>query len=159
MLTKDKSFYKSFFAIFRVLVLHNIIILGVNLADNIMLGAYDQNALSGVAAVNQIQFIFQQIVGGLGDAVVVLGSQYYGQKRIDPIKSIASGAMYIGVTVGAVLFLLGAIIPEIVVGVFTESEAIVASGVEYLRVMKYSYVVFALTNILLASLRSVEKVK
>ena len=63
MLTKDKSFYKSFFMIFRVLVLHNVIVLGVNLADNIMLGAYDQNALAGVAAVNQIQFIFQQIVG------------------------------------------------------------------------------------------------
>ena len=115
MLTKDSSFYKSFWAIFRVLVIHNVIVLGVNLADNIMLGAYSQDALSGVAAVNQIQFIFQQIVGGLGDAVVVLGSQYYGQKRTDPIKSIASGAMYIGIGIGTILFLLGAIIPETVV--------------------------------------------
>lgn len=159
MLTKDRSFYNSFFAIFRVLIIHNVIVLGVNLVDNIMLGAYSQDALSGVAAVNQIQFIFQQIVSGLGDAVVVLGSQYYGQKRTDPIKSIASGSMYIGIAIGAVLFLLGALIPETVVGLFTESDAIVASGAEYLRVMKYSYIVFALTNILLAVLRSIEKVK
>ena len=31
LLTRDKSFYKQFFSLYWVLVLHNVIILGVNL--------------------------------------------------------------------------------------------------------------------------------
>ena len=81
ILTKDKQFYKNFFSLWYVLVLNNIIVLSVGLADNIMLGAYSESALSGAAACNQIQFIFQQITVGLGSAMVVLGSQYWGQKR------------------------------------------------------------------------------
>ena len=66
LLTRDKTFYKQFFSLYWVLVLHNIIILGVNLADNIMIGSYSENALSGVGAINQIQFIFLQTLQPAG---------------------------------------------------------------------------------------------
>ena len=49
-MTRDKEFYKQFFALYWVLVLHNVIILGVNLADNIMIGSYSETSLAGVAA-------------------------------------------------------------------------------------------------------------
>ena len=49
-----------------VLILQNVITLSVNLADNIMLGAYSEVSLSGVAAVNQVQFIYQQILLAIG---------------------------------------------------------------------------------------------
>ena len=65
MLTKDKSFYKSFFNLFKVLVLQNVIVLSVNLADNIMIGSYSETALSGVAAVNQLQFVFTCLVNDI----------------------------------------------------------------------------------------------
>ena len=36
----NKTFYYSFFSIYAALVLQNVITLSVNLADNMMLGAY-----------------------------------------------------------------------------------------------------------------------
>ena len=36
----DTSFYRNFFSIYIVLVLQNVVTLSVNLADNMMLGAY-----------------------------------------------------------------------------------------------------------------------
>ena len=83
LLTRDKSFYKQFFSLYGVLVLHNVIILGVNLADNVMIGSYSETALSGVGAINQIQFIFQQVVLSAGSSLVALSSQYWGQGRRD----------------------------------------------------------------------------
>ena len=62
----NRSFYKKFFSIYIALVLQNVVTLSVNLADNIMLGSYSETALAGVAAVNQIQFVYQQIILALG---------------------------------------------------------------------------------------------
>lgn len=81
-----KTFYKNFFSIYAALVLQNVITISVNLADNIMLGAYSETALAGVAAVNQIQFIYQQILMALGDGLVIFGSQYWGKKQTEPMK-------------------------------------------------------------------------
>ena len=158
-ITKDKSFYRGFFSVWSMLVLFNIITLGVNLADNVMVGAYSEAAMAGVSAVNQVQFLFQQLLLGAGDAAVVLGSQYWGQKRTEPVKRIATGALLLGVGLSVLLFTVAAICPNLVVSMFTSDPAIHAAGVEYLRVMKYSYLIFAMTHLLLAVLRSVETVR
>ena len=154
LLTKEKGFYKDFFSIYWVLVLHNIIVLGVNLADNVMIGSYNETSLSGVAAVNQIQFVFQQIIMASGNGLVILGSQYWGKGRTREIKRISTAALTVGVFFGIVLFLLGCFVPSKVVGVFTESNSIISEGVKYLEIIKYTYPVFAITNRLYCRLKS-----
>lgn len=74
---KDWELYRRFLSLAVVLVLQNVVTLSVNLADNLMLGAYSETALAGVAAVNQIQFVYQQLLHALGDGVVIVGSQYW----------------------------------------------------------------------------------
>lgn len=159
MLIKDKRFYKSFFSLFCVLVLQNIIALSVNLADNIMIGSYSETALSGVAAVNQIQFWFHQLVMSAGEAVVVLASQYWGQKRVAPIKTVTGSALILAGTIAVFLFLVTSLFPTEVLRIFTPSQMIIDEGVKYLNIIKFTYVIFAITTVLLAMLRSVEVVK
>ncbi len=159
LLTKDKGFYKSFFSLCCVLVLNNVIVLGVNLADNIMLGNFSEAALSGATACNQLQFIFQQLTVGIGNCVVMMGSQHWGQRNPSAIKKIANGALILGLALGGVMFLLASFMPRQLLMIFTDSEPFVVEGMKYLNVIKYTYPVFALTNILLATLRAVESVR
>lgn len=155
---EKKSFYKSFFAMYVVLVLQNVISLSVNLADNIMLGAYSEVSLSGVAAVNQIQFVFQQLLIAIGDGLVILCSQYWGKKQTGPMKKIGAVAMRTALGVAVVLFAVVSIFPAWVVGLFTTDQAIIAQGVEYLFTVRFTYLFFAVTMTLLATMRSVEVV-
>ena len=67
--------------------------------------------------------------------------------------------MIAGALFGVLLFIAASIVPSGIVGLFTENPDIVAQGTEYLRIIKFTYILFALTNIFLAILRSVEKVK
>jgi len=145
--------------LFSMIVLQNVIVLSVNLADNIMIGAYSETALSGVAAVNQLQFIFQQLMIGTGDALVTLGSQYWGQKRTAPIKQLGRAAIFTGAAIGVLLFILTSFFPEQIVGLFTPDAAIIGEGVRYLRIVRYTYLLFGLTSALLSLLRSVEIVR
>lgn len=154
-----RSFYRSFFMIYIALVLQNVVTLSVNLADNMMLGAYSEVSLSGVAAVNQIQFVYQQLLLALGDGLVIFCSQYWGKKMTGPMKRIASTAMQAGLLICALLFFLVSLFPVQALRLFTTDEAIIAEGVRYLGIIRFTYLFFAITQILLATLRSVEMVK
>ena len=153
------GFYRNFFSIYTALVLQNVVTLSVNLADNMMLGAYSETSLSGVAAVNQIQFVFQQMVMALGEGAVMFCSQYWGKKQTEPMKKIMATAMRAGLFVAAVLFVLVSLFPHQAVGVFTTDGPIIEEGVRYIRTIRFTYLFFAMTQILLASLRSVEVVR
>ena len=72
--TKDPTFFRTLFPLLITVALQNIVAYSVNMADNIMLGSYSQNALSGAATVNQIFFMVQQITLGIGEGFVVLGA-------------------------------------------------------------------------------------
>lgn len=159
MFTKDKAFYKNFFSLLAMLALQNMIVLSVNLIDNIMIGSYSEEALSGVTAVNQLQFIFQQILMGAGDALIVMGSQYWGQQRTEPIKKLANGALLLGCGFGILLFVAASIFPETLVWLFTDNKAYISEGCAYLNIIRFTYLLFPISSILLSMLRSVETVK
>ena len=156
---KDREFYINFFKINSALVLQNVITLSVNLADNMMLGAYSETSLAGVAAVNQIQFIFQQLLMALGDGLVIFCSQYWGKKQVQPMKKIAASAMHAALVIAVLLFVLVSVFPNQVVGMFTTDKPIIGEGVKYLEIIRFTYLFFAVTQLLLAALRSVEVVR
>ncbi len=159
MIIKEKSFYKTFISLCLPIVLQNVIALSVNLADNLMLGRYGESSLSGVTAVNQIQFIYQNLLMGIGDGLVILASQYWGKKQTEPIKKVACTAMRTALVMMAILFLLVSLFPAQAVGLFTEDKAILAEGVKYLKIVRFTYPFFCVTTILLAVLRSTEVVR
>lgn len=159
MLTKDRDFYKSFIALAVTLMVEQAVILSVNLIDNLMLGAYSEAALSGVAAVNQIQFVLQQVVYGVSNGMIVLGSQYWGQGRTEEIKRIAAIGAWLAAAIALMLFAAVSINPYGALALFTKDAAIAEQGVRYLRIMRWSYLFFSLTAVMLGTMRIAETVK
>lgn len=156
--TKDRTFYRTLFRMFVVVALQNLVAYSVNMADNIMLGNYGQNALSGAATVNQIFFLVQQFALAIGNALVVLTSQYWGQKRMEPIRSLIGTAFRLALVIGIVIVAVCALLPEQILAIFTTSPEIIAEGMEYLAIIKWTFLLFLLTNVMLSALRSVETV-
>ena len=156
LFTRDKKFYRMFFSLLIVISLQQLAALAVNMVDNIMLGTYTELALSGATLVNQIQFILQQIAAGIGMGIVVLASQYWGQKRIEPIKKIINLGLKLGLFVGIIFCLVAKLFPYEILSMFTNDVAVVEEGVRYLDVICWTYIIFSISNSLMYALQSVE---
>lgn len=157
--TKDKTFYRTLFPLLITVALQNLVAYSVNMADNIMLGSYSQAALSGAATVNQIFFLVQQFAISVGNALVALSAQYWGQRRTEPIRAITATALKLGAAVSVILIALCEIIPMPILRIFTPDAAILAQGQSYLRLVVWSFLLFVVTQTLMAALRAVETVK
>lgn len=142
-----------------MIALQNVITLGVNLSDNLMLGGYSEPALSGVALANQIQFILHMLVMGAAEGLVILSSRNWGAKNMEAIKKSASIGMRIALLVSIVMWMIVFLFPHACMSLFTNETRVIAEGAQYLRIICFSYVFFAITNVLLATLRSVEIVR
>ena len=158
-ITKDKAFYKEFFSLLLFIALQNLIVYCVNLADNIMLGRWSEEALSGVALANQVQFLLQMIVSAVGEGVVVLASQYWGKRDLRPIPFINGIGLNVALAVGALFMLAGLIVPESILRLLSQDQLILNEGVKYMRIVCFSYLLYAASTVLLATMRSVENVR
>lgn len=159
LFVRERSFYKTFFVLAGTLILEQAVVLSVNLADNVMIGSYSEVSLAGVAAVNQIQFVVQQIAFAISNGLIVLSGQYWGRKQIQPIRQLSAIALRAGILFALVMFTLASLFPETLVRLFVRDEAIIAEGVRYLGTIRFTYLFFAVTTVLLGVMRSVETVR
>jgi len=156
---KDKNFYRSLFTMTFTIALQNVIVFGVNLADSLMLGRFSEEALAGVALVNQIQFLLQMIIIGVGAGTLIFSSRAWGSRDMDTVRKIANIAMKTAVVLSFVIFIPVFFFPQQVLSLLSNEGAVVAEGVKYLKIICFTYPVFAITNTLLSTLRSVETVR
>ncbi len=159
LFVKDKWFYKSFFTMALTISLQNVIVYAVNLADNVMIGGYSELSLSAVAVVNQIQFMLQMIALGTSNGLTVLTSQYWGVKKMQPIRRVFAVALTIAVTLALVIFAAVFFAPTQVLSLLTDQTAVVAEAVPYAKIVCFSYIPFVVSQLMLALMRSIEKVR
>lgn len=152
---KEKTFYKSFMILTLSLALQNLLTYSVNMMDTIMLGRYSQDAMAGVSLCNQVQFLLQMLVVGAGEGAVVLGSQYWGKNKLEPIPHIIGVALRFGGALSVILFGIVFFFPTQLLGLLSNEPLVIAEGAKYFQIICFSYVIFTVTNILVASLRSV----
>lgn len=159
LFVREKQFYRSYFSMTATIALQSLIAFAVNLADNIMIGGYSQDALSGISMVNQIQFFLSMFVSGVGSGIAVLGAQYWGTKQTEPIRRTISIGMLLSVGASLLMTVTMFCFPAQVLSILTTEKTIIAEGAKYMVIVCFSYVPFAISSTLLSGLRSVENVR
>ena len=158
-MTREKGFYKRIFLLMMPLALQSVITFAVALADNLMVGTLGELALSGVFIANQLQAILHMLVVGLSAALVVLAAQYWGKRDERSVKIIVGIALKFALGAG-ILFLLATLIgPGQIMDFFTSEDAVVVESLTYLRIIRFTYIFFCITQVLVASMRCVENVR
>ena len=155
---RDRDFYRSLFHILIIVALQGFLNYSVNMADNMMLGRYGQTELSGVACVSQIFFVLNALYQNLGSAFSVLAAQYWGQKRIDRINGLGAVLLKVNLVIGLLFFILSAVIPTQLVSIFVSDPDIIAKGVIYLGILKWTFIPYGISFMIMDILRNVETV-
>lgn len=155
----DKAlFYKNVFALVLPMALQNLINVGITSADVIMLGKVGEIALSASSLAGQIYFIMSLILFGLTSGAAVITAQYWGKKDIETIEKVLGISMRIGLFVGILFFAAAQLMPTALMKIFTSEQIIIEEGVNYLRIVSWSYPLAAAAVVYLNIMRSVERV-
>lgn len=160
-INRDRSFYKSLFAVALPIALQNLITFATSMADTIMLGRADSEGilLSASSLANQPFFILSLICFGMSGAATVLASQYWGKRDINSIKTIFAIVLRITLLLSVLMGSAVLLFPEQVMSIYSNRPEIIEKGAEYLRILGFAYFTFGISNTLVCSLRSVEIVK
>ena len=159
IITRDKSFYVNLVMLAIPIALQNLVTFLVNMADNVMIGTLGDDAISGVYMGGQLQTVIQMFIGGIEGAVGILSAQYWGKKDIKSIKKIVSVGAAFAVSFGIIFTLAATIFPRAIIMIFTREVKVVENGTMYLGIIGFSYIFFSITQVSIASMRSVETAK
>lgn len=157
-MNEKKKIYGQILKLTMPIVIQNLLSALVSSADVIMLNSVGQSAISSVSLATQYSSIIFMIYYGLGTGVIMLCAQYWGKKDLHAIELIQGIALRFSVCISIIFALAALTIPELMMKVFTNDPELIRLGTSYLRIVAFSYIFWSISEIYLASLRSVERV-
>ncbi|MBQ8094355.1 MAG: MATE family efflux transporter [Clostridia bacterium] len=153
-----KGFGRELFVLVLPIVIQNLISASVSLTDVIMLGRVDQVSLSASSLAGQVQFLLSTVYFGLGSALTILASQYWGRQDRLTVSRILGIGFIISMFFSITAALLAVVAPSVVMRVFTNDPELIDAGAHYLRFVAYSYLFAGLTQPYLSIMKSCERV-
>lgn len=156
---KNKAFYKKTLKLMAPIVLQQLITSGINFLDNLMIGGLGEASIAAVSFGNTFYSLFNFICMGLGSGAVVLSSQFWGRKELDPMRGVASIALRLSALLGALFSFMAIVFPQFVMRFYTDEAAVVAAGGPYLRTVGIIFFLVGISSTCTYLLRSVGMVR
>lgn len=156
----DRRFYKMVMAVAVPIMVQNAITNFVGMLDNIMVGQVGTAQMSGVAIVNQLLFVFNLCIFGAVSGAGIFTAQFAGSKDHAGIRhtfrfkilvcilltALGLGALLLGGEGLVRLYLRGEGDPA-------DAELFLGYGLDYLKIMLWGLLPFALANAYSSTLR------
>lgn len=127
------------------IALQNFIMSSLNMVGTMMVGQLGETMVASVGVANQIFFLMNLLVFGVVSGAAIFTAQFWGKRDITNIRKVLSLSITLA-TVGALLFFaLAEVFPGFILGIYSKDPALVKAGSDYLRIMAFSFVFFAIT--------------
>ena len=156
----DRKFYATVMAVAVPIMIQNAITNFVGMLDNIMVGQVGTAQMSGVAIVNQLLFVFNLCIFGAVSGVGIFTAQFAGSQDHVGVRHTFRFKILVCLlltALGTALFLLAG---EPLIRLYLKGEGKVQDaglflgyGMDYLKVMLFGLLPFALANAYSGTLR------
>lgn len=156
----DRAFYRRVLGVAVPIMIQNGITNFVSLLDNIMVGQVGTVPMSGVSIVNGLLVVFNLCIFGATSGAGIFTAQFHGSRDSQGVRHTFRFKILICLIIsliGCILFLQGG---DSLIGLYLtgQGDAATASGAlmygrQYLLVMLWGFLPFALTNAYSSTLR------
>ncbi len=153
VMLSDRVFMGKLSKLALPIALQSLMLSAVSVADTLMLGGVEQNAMAAVSLASKFQFIQNMILSTVVAAFTILGAQYWGKKDRDAVGRLFTIAMRLCGITSIVFFGLCEFLPESMMRIFTNDPELNRIASEYLRIAAWSYLLTGFSQCFLGQMK------
>ena len=147
------EFMKSLCKIAIPVTLQSMLQASFSIVDQIMIGQLGETNISAVGLCGNFSLIFSVVIGAISTVAGILIAQFIGAEDIKEAWSSFDLSLICGIIISALFLLAAGILPLQILGLYTKDMSIINTGAVYFRIVAFSYIPMAVSNILSAWLR------
>ncbi len=155
----NKLFYRKMIFIGIPVVFQNLISIGLNLIDTLMIGLLGEQELAAVGAANQVYFIFTVSLFGLYSGAAVYTAQYWGAKDISGVRKMLGIDYAVGMVFATAVSIIAFCFAPHIIQLFSKDPAVIDLGVQYIRIACFSYIFSGISSAISYNSRAIQNLK
>ena len=150
------KFMKSLCKIAIPVTLQSMLQASFSIVDQIMIGQLGETNISAVGLCGNFSLIFSVVIGAVSTVAGILIAQFIGAEDKKEAWCSFDVSLICGIMISALFLFAAGFFPSWILGLYTKDVSIVNTGAVYFRIVAFSYIPMAVSNILSSWLRCKE---
>ena len=151
---RDREYFRLLVRFALPIALQSLITSSLNMVGVIMIGQLGETSVAAVGLANQVWFLLNLLLFGIVSGCAMFVAQLWGKKDIPNVRRVLGLAVKLGLIAALVFWTLATFFPGAVLRLYTEDEAVIELGSQYLCIYGWSYGFYAISAAYGVSLRS-----
>ena len=156
---RDRTFLRELLTIAIPISFQQLIYASLNMIDVFMVGQLGETAIAAVGLSNQVFFVLILILFGATSGMAIFTAQFWGKHEIEPIRKVLGMSLITATCVALIFTLVATLMPEAVLGFYTDDTEVIDLGSSYLRIVGFTYIPVAIASAYIAVLRSIQLIR
>lgn len=149
------KFFKKLLLISFPIILQQLFLNFASLLDTLMVGQLDEISISGVYVATQIVFVANLMIFGSIEGLSVFFSQFFGKKDDKHLKNTFAYKFVYSIIAAIFEIIIIAIFGKNLVSLFVETNQEIQVALDYLYIVIFSIVPFAISVTIASTLREI----
>ena len=150
------KFTKSLCKIAIPVTLQSMLQASFSIIDQVMIGQLGETNISAVGLCGNFSLIFSVVIGAVGTVAGILIAQFVGADDTKEAWCSFDVSFICGIIIATMFLLASGVFSSQILSLYTKDTSIISTGEVYFRIVAFSYIPMAISNILSAWLRCKE---
>ncbi len=150
------EFMKSLCKIAVPVTLQSMLQASFSIVDQIMIGQLGETNISAVGLCGNFSLIFSVVIGAVSTVAGILIAQFIGAEDTKEAWCSFDVSLICGILISLMFLLAAGGFSRQILGLYTKDAGIISAGAVYFRIVAFSYIPMAASNILSSWLRCKE---
>ena len=147
------KFMKSLCEIAIPVTLQSMLQASFSIVDQIMIGQLGETNISAVGLCGNFSLIFSVVIGAVSTVAGILIAQFIGAEDTKEAWCGFDVSLICGILISGIFMLASGCFSRQILGLYTTDTSIINTGTVYFRIIAFSYIPMAISNILSSWLR------
>ena len=135
---RDRSFIREMLTIAIPISFQQLINASLNMIDVLMVGQLGETSIAALGLSNQVFFVFILLLFGLTSGMSIFTAQFWGKQEVGPIRKVLGMSILVSTLIALLFSLAATLMPQTVLGFYTNDAEVIAIGTRYLRIVGFS---------------------
>ena len=131
----------------------------MNMASVVFVGQKGETAVAAVGLAGQAAFLLNLVHFGIASGAAMFTAQFWGKKDIANLRRVLGMSMGLALIAALVFLVLAQLAPEAFLRIYSKDPAVIALGINYMRIFSWSFMITAITTSFAMVMRSTGNVK
>lgn len=157
-MNSKSGFYKNMLRLALPIAMQQLLVSCAQLVDTAMVTRLGNVVVSSIGVSSRWIFLMNLFYFGISSGSAAMIAQFWGAKDKNNIKRSYGIALVFGAVVALVFSVCMFTIPELMLRVFTDEQAIIETGAQYMEIVAFMGIFSAFNQISCVALRATERV-